>query len=34
MVLGEQGVSAEAVEQHTALVAGGIAAYAETSEAG
>jgi len=33
-VLGEQGVSPEAVEQHTALVAGGIAAYAETSEAG
>jgi hypothetical protein len=34
MVLGGEGASAEDVEQHTALVAGGIAAYAETSEAG
>jgi AcrR family transcriptional regulator len=34
MVLGGEGASPESVEQHTALVAGGIAAYAETSEAG
>ena len=34
MVLGGEGASPESVEQHTALVAGGNAAYAETSEAG
>ncbi len=34
MVLGGDDVSPQIVEQHTALVAGGIAAYAETSEAG
>lgn len=34
MVLGVDGASAEIVEQHTALVTGGITAYAETSGAG
>lgn len=34
MVLGVDGASAEIVEQHTALVTGGISAYAEASEAG
>ena len=34
MVLGVDGASAEIVEQHTALVTGGISVYAEASEAG
>ncbi len=34
MVLGGEGAAQETVETHTALVAGGITAYAETSEAG